>query len=38
MGEVADYLSAHPDNHGDERELLYLESIIQRLSNLVRFA
>ena len=28
---------AHPDNNGEERELLYLQRVVGKLSNLVKF-
>jgi hypothetical protein len=37
MTYLQEYLDRHPDNNGEERELLYLERIITKLANLVKF-
>jgi len=38
LNYLREYIEQHPDNNGEERELLYLQRVVGRLGNLVKYA
>lgn len=38
MGRITRYIEDHPDNNGEEKELIYLQKITVRLMNCIQYA